>query len=155
MARVSRPSGLRQQPGAASSATAAARTPTTRAALTPPTLPATPQKTLKQALALVNATVWTTGFLPPQSCTFVSPVSAECSKPYPGITMAFFQNYSSPAALYKAYEAAIKQANNGRFVVNVQDCGASAPPGTVPKSHGTTSARTPGRIRSSSWNRAR
>jgi serine/threonine protein kinase len=118
------------QPGASSSATVAATasTPTTNAALTPPSLPATPQKTLKQALALVNATVWTTGYLPPKSCTFLSAVSARCSEPYPGITMAFFQNYSSPGALYTAYEAAIKQANNGRFVVNVQDCGASAPP---------------------------
>jgi hypothetical protein len=76
----------------------------------------------------VNVTVWTTGFLPPASCTFLSSVSAQCSKPYPGITMAFFQNYRSPGALYTAYEAAIKQANNGRFVVNGQDCGASAPP---------------------------
>jgi len=42
--------------------------------------------------------------------------------------MAFFQNYSSPDALYKAYAAAIKQANNGRLVINTQDCGASAPP---------------------------
>jgi hypothetical protein len=118
------------QPGASSSTTVAATasTPTTNAALTPPSLPATPQKTLKQALALVNATVWTTGYLPPKSCTFLSAVSARCSEPYPGITMAFFQNYSSPGALYTAYEAAIKQANNGRFVVNVQDCGASAPP---------------------------
>ena len=113
----------------AGSATAAARTPTTSATLTPPALPATPQKTLEQALALVNVTVWTTGMLPPKSCTFLSAVSAKCSQPYPGITMAFFQNYSSPDALYKAYETAIKQANNGRFVVNVQDCGSSAPPG--------------------------
>ena len=119
-----------QQPGAGSTANAAAaRTPATGAALTPPTLPATTQKTLRQALDLVNATVWTTGFLPPKSCTFLSAVSAKCSAPYPGITMAFFQNYSSPGALYKAYEAAIKQANSGRLVVNVQDCGASAPPG--------------------------
>ena len=42
--------------------------------------------------------------------------------------MAFFQNYGSRGALYQAYEAAIKQANNGRLVVNAQDCGASAPP---------------------------
>jgi hypothetical protein len=121
--------GSGQQPGAGPSATAAARTPMANMALTPPTLPATPQKTLRQALAQLNVTVWTTGFLPPKSCTFLSAVSAQCSKPYPGITMAFFQNYSSPDALYQAYEAAIKQANNGRFVVNVQDCGASAPPG--------------------------
>jgi hypothetical protein len=125
-----------QRPGASSpaapagsaSAAAAVRTPATGASLTPPTLPATPPKTLRQALALVNATVWTTGFLPPKSCTFASAVSARCSDPYPGITVAFFQNYSSPDALYQAYEAAIKQANNGRFVVNTQDCGASAPP---------------------------
>jgi serine/threonine protein kinase len=120
--------GPGQQPAAGSLATAAARAPTTSAALTPPTLPATPPKTLRQALALLNVTVWTTGFLPPKSCTFLSAVSAQCSKPYPGITMAFFQKYSSPDALYKAYQAAIEQANNGRFVVNVQDCGASAPP---------------------------
>ena len=100
-----------------------------RAALTPPTLPATARKTLSQALALVNTTVWTTGYLPPKSCAFVSAVSAKCSQPYPGVTMAFFQNYSSPGALYSAYEAAIKQANNGRFVLNGQDCGASAAPG--------------------------
>jgi Protein kinase domain len=124
-----------QQPGAGSSAAAgsttaaaAVRTPAAGAALTPPTLPATPPKTLRQALALVNVTVWTTGYLPPQSCTFVSSVSAKCGNPYPGITEAFFQNYSSPNALYQAYEAAIKQSNNGRFVVNAQDCGASAPP---------------------------
>jgi serine/threonine protein kinase len=126
-----------QRPGAGSSAAAAAgsgsasaavRTPATGASLTPPTLPATPPKTLRQALAMVNVTVWTTGFLPPKSCTFASAVSARCSDPYPGITEAFFQNYSSPDALYQAYEAAIKQANNGRFVVNTQDCGASAPP---------------------------
>jgi len=117
---------------AAGSAAAAAvvAAPATGAALTPPTLPATPQKTLEQALALVNVTVWTTGYLPPKSCTFVSAVSAKCSSPYPGITMAFFQNYSSPGALYTAYQAAIKQANNGRMVVNTQDCGASAPPRT-------------------------
>ena len=107
---------------------AAARTAATGTALTPPTLPATPAKTLKQALALLNVTVWTTGYLPPKSCTFASAVSAKCSDPYPGITVAFFQNYSSPDALYQAYEAAIKQANNGRLVVNTQDCGASAPP---------------------------
>ena len=118
-----------QQPAVGSSATDAASTPTTGAALTPPTLPATAQKTLSQALALVNTTVWTTGYLPPKSCTFVSAVSAKCSQPYPGVTMAFFQNYSSPDALYSAYEAAIKQANNGRFALNVQDCGASAAPG--------------------------
>jgi serine/threonine protein kinase len=125
-----------QQPGVGSSAAAAGSAsaaaavaaPATGAALTPPTLPATSQKTLEQALALVNVTVWTTGYLPPKSCTFVSAVSAKCSSPYPGITMAFFQNYSSPGALYTAYEAAIKQANNGRMVVNTQDCGASAPP---------------------------
>ena len=125
-----------QRPGASSpaapagsaSAAAAVRTPATGASLTPPTLPATPPKTLRQALALVNSTVWTTGFLPPKSCMFASAVSARCSDPYPGITVAFFQNYSSPDALYQAYEAAIKQANNGRFVVNTQDCGASAPP---------------------------
>jgi serine/threonine protein kinase len=121
-----------QRPGAGStavgSAAAALRTPAVGAALTPPTLPATPPKTLKQALALLDVTVWTTGYLPPKSCTFDSAVSAKCSSPYPGITMAFFQNYSSPDALYKAYEAAIKQANNGRLVINTQDCGASAPP---------------------------
>jgi serine/threonine protein kinase len=125
-----------QQPGPGSPAAAAvgsagaasARTPATGAALTPPTLPATPSKTLKQALALVNATVWTTGYLPQKSCTFASAVSARCSNPYPGITMAFFQNYSSPDALYEAYAAAIKQANKGRLVINTQDCGASAPP---------------------------
>jgi serine/threonine protein kinase len=127
-----------QQPGAGSSPTpaaaaggaaaAAARRPASGAALTPPRLPVTPQKTLRQALALVNATVWTTGFLPQKSCTFVSAVSARCSNPYPGVTMAFFQNYGSPRALYQAYEAAIKQANNGRLVINGQDCGASAPP---------------------------
>ena len=60
-------------------------------------------------------TVWTTGYLPPKSCTFVSAVSAKCDNPYPGITEAYFQNYSSPDALYQAYEAAIKQTNNGRF----------------------------------------
>jgi len=124
-----------QQPGVGSaaaarsaSAAAAVGPPATGAALTPPTLPASSQKTLKEALALVNVTVWTTGYLPTKSCTFVSAVSARCSEPYPGIAMAFFQNYSSPDALYTAYEAAIKQANNGRFVVNTQDCGASAPP---------------------------
>ena len=123
-----------QPPAADSAGTGAARTPTTGAtgaagALTPPTLPGTAQKTLGQALALVNTTVWTTGYLPPKSCTFVSAVSAKCSQPYPGVTMAFFQNYSSPDALYSAYEAAIKQADNGRLVLNVQDCGASAAPG--------------------------
>jgi Protein kinase domain len=112
--------GSSQQPGVSAS--------TAGAALTPATLPVAPQKTLRQALALLNATVWTTGFLPPKSCTFLSAVSAKCSQPYPGITVAFFQNYSSPDALYQAYEAAIKQANNGHFLVNVQDCGASAPP---------------------------
>ena len=124
-----------QQPGVGSaaasgsgSAAAAARTAATGAALTPPALPATPAKTLKQALTLLDTTVWTTGYLPPKSCTFASAVSAKCSAPYPGITMAFFQNYSSPDALYQAYEAAIKQANSGRLVINTQDCGASAPP---------------------------
>ena len=126
-----------QHPGSGSAAAAgsgstaaatAARTPTASAALTPPTLPATPPKTLKQALALVNTTVWTTGYLPQKSCTFVTAVSARCTSPYPGITMAFFQNYSSPGALYKAYDTAIKQANGGRLVINTQDCGASAPP---------------------------
>jgi serine/threonine protein kinase len=122
-----------RQPGLGSVASgsgsaAAARTAATGAALTPPTLPATPPKTLKQALALLDTTVWTTGYLPQKSCTFASAVSATCSAPYPGITMAFFQNYSSPGALYHAYEAAIKQANNGRLVINTQDCGASAPP---------------------------
>jgi hypothetical protein len=120
--------GAGQRPGAGSPAAAVGRAPSASAALTPPRLPATAQKTLKQALALVNVTVWTTGYLPQKSCRFLSAVSAQCSNPYPGVTMAFFQNYSSPGALYKAYEAAIKQANNGRFVVNVQDCGASAPP---------------------------
>ena len=72
--------------------------------------------------------MWTTGYLPPKSCTYASAASAKCSAPYPGITMAFFQNYSSPDALYQAYEAAIKQANSGRLVINTQDCGASAPP---------------------------
>ena len=129
-----------QQPGSGAAAAGsgsgstaagtAARAPATSATLTPPTLPATPPKTLSQALALVNTTVWTTGYLPQKSCTFVSAVSARCSSPYPGITMAFFQNYSSPDALYKAYEAAIKQANSGRLVINTQDCGASAPPAT-------------------------
>ena len=129
-----------QQPGSGAAAAGsgsgstaagtAARAPATSATLTPPTLPATPPKTLSQALALVNTTVWTTGYLPQKSCTFVSAVSATCSSPYPGITMAFFQNYSSPDALYKAYEAAIKQANSGRLVINTQDCGASAPPAT-------------------------
>ncbi len=83
-----------QRPGAGSpaaaagsaSAAAAVRTPATGASLTPPTLPATPPKTLRQALAMLNATVWTTGFLPPKSCTFASAVSARCSDPYPGIT---------------------------------------------------------------------
>ena len=117
-----------QRPLAEPSATGTASTPATGAALTPPTLPATPQKTLKQALALVNTPVWTTGFLPAKSCAFLSAVSARCSQPYPGVTMAFFQNYSSPGALYQAYEAAIKQSNGGHFLVNVQDCGASAPP---------------------------
>jgi hypothetical protein len=121
-----------QQPGsgpaAAGSGSTAARTPATSATLTPPTLPPTAPKTLSQALALVNTTVWTTGYLPARSCAFVSAVSAKCSSPYPGITMAFFQNYSSPVALYRAYEAAIKQANSGRLVINAQDCGASAPP---------------------------
>jgi hypothetical protein len=119
-------------PAAASPGMSGMRTPTTGttsgATLTPPVLPAVPAKTLAQALALVNTTVWTAGFLPPKSCTFASAVSARCSQPYPGITMAFFQNYRSPQALYAAYQAAIKQANNGRFLVNQQDCGASAPP---------------------------
>jgi serine/threonine-protein kinase len=110
------------------SAASTASTAGATAGLTPPTLPATPSKTLRQALALVNSTVWTTGFLPQKSCTFASAASARCSNPYPGITMAFFQNYSSPAALYTAYAAAIKQANSGRLVINYQDCGASAPP---------------------------
>jgi hypothetical protein len=117
-----------QQPLADPSATGTASAPATGAVLTPPTLPATPQKTLEQALALVNTTVWTNGFLPAKSCTFLSAVSARCSQPYPGITMAFFQNYASPGAVYQAYEAAIKQSNGGHFLVNVQDCGASAPP---------------------------
>ena len=123
-----------QQPGVGSAAAsgsgsaAAARTAATGAALTPPALPATPAKTLKQALTLLDSTVWTTGYLPQKSCTYASAVSAKCSAPYPGITMAFFQNYSSPDALYRAYEAAIKQANSGRLVINTQDCGASAPP---------------------------
>jgi serine/threonine protein kinase len=123
-----------QQPGAGSAAagsgtgSAAARTAAAGAALTPPVLPATPAKTLEQALTLLDTTVWTTGYLPPKSCTYASAVSAECSAPYPGITMAFFQNYSSPGALYQAYEAAIKQDNSGRLVINTQDCGASAPP---------------------------
>jgi len=124
-----RQAGVGMSMAATGSASAAAvRAPATGASLTPPTLPATPAKTLRQALAQVNVTVWTTGFLPPKSCTFASAVSARCSDPYPGITEAFFQNYSSPDALYQAYEVAIKQANNGRFVVNTQDCGASAPP---------------------------
>src|SRR6202034_3918483 len=96
-----------QRPGAGSPAAAAGsasaaapvRAPATGASLTPPTLPATPPKTLRQALALVNVTVWTTGFLPSKSCTFASAVSARCVDPYPGITVAFFQNYSSPDAL--------------------------------------------------------
>ncbi len=126
--RASGPGAGSPAAAAGSASAAALRRPATGASLTPSTLPATPPKTLRQALALVNATVWTTGFLPPKSCTFASAVSARCSDPYPGITVAFFQNYSSPDALYQAYEAAIKQANNGRFVVNTQDCGASAPP---------------------------
>jgi serine/threonine protein kinase len=122
------PAAVGSAAGLRSAAAASARRPATGAALTPPTLPATPPKTLRQALALVNTTVWTNGYLPQKSCTFTSAVSARCSNPYPGITMAFFQNYSSPGALYKAYAAAIKQANNGRLVINTQDCGASAPP---------------------------
>jgi hypothetical protein len=123
--------GSGQQPDSAAAAgsdlgTAAATA--TGASLTPAALPATPPKTLKQALTLVNTTVWTTGYLPQKSCTFATAVSAKCSDPYPGITVAYFQNYSSPDALYAAYETAIKQANHGRFVVNTQDCGASAPP---------------------------
>jgi serine/threonine protein kinase len=123
-----RPPGAGSAAEAASGSVAAARAAAARAALTPPALPATAPKTLKQALALLDATVWTTGYLPPKSCTFASAVSAKCSDPYPGITMAFFQNYSSPDALYRAYEAAIRQANKGRLVINTQDCGASAPP---------------------------
>jgi len=116
------PSGLGfgRQPAAGASSSAAA--------LAPPALSSTPTKTLEQALAAVNVTVWTTGFLPSKSCTFLSAANARCSHPYPGITEAVFQNYSSPAALYRAYETAIKQANNGHLLVNGQDCGASAPP---------------------------
>jgi hypothetical protein len=116
--------GSGRQPGASASAGASS----TGAALTPPMLSSTSTKTLQQALAAMNVTVWTTGYLPPKSCTFLSAAYAQCSRPYPGITEAVFQNYSSPDALYKAYETAIKQANNGHFPVNEQDCGSSAPP---------------------------
>lgn len=116
--------------GTATPATATARGAAARgaAALTPPRLPSASVKNLRQALAAVNVTVWTTGYLPPKSCTFLSDAYATCRRPYPGITEAVFQNYSSPAALYRAYETAIRQVNNGHFLVNVQDCGASAPP---------------------------
>lgn len=114
--------GLGRQPGASTGGSAA------NAGLTPPSLSSISTKTLKQALALLNETYWTVGYLPPASCTFLSASYAKCVNPYPGITEAVFQNYSSPAALYRAYEAAIKQVNNGRFFVNEQDCGASAPP---------------------------
>ncbi len=97
-------------------------------ALTPPELSSTSTKSLRQALNLLNETYWTTGYLPPGSCTFISAAYATCSHPYQDITEAVFQNYSSPAALYKAYEAAIKQVNHGHFFVNEQDCGSSAPP---------------------------
>jgi serine/threonine protein kinase len=100
------------------------------AALTPPTLSTNSTKTLKQALDAVDSTVWTAGYLPPKSCTYLSTGYARCSNPYTGITEAVFQNYSSPTALYQAYEAAIKQANNGHFLTNTQDCGTSAPPST-------------------------
>jgi serine/threonine protein kinase len=102
--------------------------PSAGAPLAPPALSSTPTKTLKQALAAVNVTVWTTGYLPPKSCTFLSAAYARCSHPYEDVTEAVFQNYSSPAALYKAYETAIKQGNNGHFPVNTQDCGSTAPP---------------------------
>ncbi len=120
----------------------------------PAALPTTPAKTLNQALTLLDTTVWTTGYLPPKSCTYARAVSAKCSAPYPGITVAFFQNYSSPDALYRAYAAAIKQANSGRLVINTQDCGAWAPGPTARRSPGTTSACTRGITRSSSWRRA-
>jgi len=107
---------------------AGATSPAADSALAPPVLAGTSTKTLKQALAAVNVTVWTTGYLPPKSCTFLSAANATCSKPFPGITEAVFQNYGSPKALYTAYETAIKQANDGHFTVNSQDCGASAPP---------------------------
>jgi len=113
--------GSGRQPGVSSSAGGAA--------LAPPGLSSTTRKSLKQALATLNATVWTTGYLPQNSCTFLSTAYARCSHPYPGITEAVFQAYSSPDALYKAYETAIKQVNNGHFVLNTQDCGTSAPPG--------------------------
>jgi serine/threonine protein kinase len=105
-----------------------AAAPSAGATLAPPALSSTPVKTLKQALAAVNVTVWTTGYLPPASCTFPSAAYARCDHPYSGITEAVFQNYSSSAALFKAYEAAIKQVNNGDFVINTEDCGSTAPP---------------------------
>jgi serine/threonine protein kinase len=119
--------GSGRQPGAGPS-TGASAGGSAGAALTPPTLSTNSTKTLKQALDAVNSTVWTAGYLPQKSCVYLSTGYARCGNPYTGIAEAVFQNYSSSAALYQAYEAAIKQANNGHFLTNTQDCGTSAPP---------------------------
>ena len=85
-------------------------------------------RTLLQALRVVNTTPGSADFLPPADCTMLTTVDAKCSGPYPGISQAYFQMYPSLTALYAAYQAEIKQVNNGQFPVNVQDCGSSAPP---------------------------
>jgi hypothetical protein len=120
--------GFGRAAGAGAAAGPAAARPAADSALAPPALSPAPTRSLEQALALLNVTDWTTGYLPPRSCTFASAVNATCIRPYPAIMEATFQDYRSPAALYRAYAVAIRRVDNGAFFVNRQDCGSSAPP---------------------------
>ena len=136
-----------QQPGAARRrAAASARTPATGAAPTPPTLPATSQKTLEQALALRTRPSGRPGTCRRRAARSSARCPPKCSEPYPGIAMAFFQNYSSPDALYKAYKAAIKRRMAGVSWSTCRTAGRRRPRPMARRSPGTTSASTPGRI---------
>jgi len=85
--------------------------------------------TLAGILAAADKSVEANGLLPPAKCDNYKQDAAGaivCTSPVPGVAEIFYQNYSSLAALYNAYQAQVAELDGGTFRENTGTCGDGA-----------------------------
>ena len=85
--------------------------------------------TLAGILAAADNSVEANGLLPPAKCDNYKQDAAGaivCTSPVPGVAEIFYQNYSSLAALYNAYQAQVAELDGGTFRENTGTCGDGA-----------------------------
>jgi hypothetical protein len=85
--------------------------------------------TLAGVLAAADHSVEGKGLIPPAKCNqYQQNASGQiiCTSPVPGVSEVFYQNYSSLAALYNAYETEVAELDGGTFRQNTGHCGNGA-----------------------------